>query len=171
MKSSRQFQFTHPRGVRRKTGVAVGRWYGRFNSRTLVGCDIPQVPIAGSMFKFQFTHPHGVLRSGLRSQVGVCRFQFTHPRGVRRGASLIRSLTPTVSIHAPSWGATRPHGTQIVSRSFQFTHPRGVRLVRSAGSEERICFNSRTHVGCDRRLRASAGPEGRFNSRTHVGCD
>ena len=34
-----------------------------------------------------------------------------------------------------------------------------------------ICFNPRTHVGCDHSILHSAAARRSFNPRTHVGCD
>ena len=102
-KSPKQFQSTHPCGVRQSTrffyvcqsvsihapvwGATVAggakRGIRGFNPRTRVGCDFLQ----------QFCHWRA-------------RFQSTHPCGVR---PLLGANAPTsiVSIHAPVWGATR----------------------------------------------------------------
>ena len=77
-------------------------------------------------------------------------FQSTHPRGVRLRHREERGRGGGISIHAPTWGATRepeplPHHQEH--------------------------FNPRTHVGCDRRLTTSGGCASYFNPRTHVGCD
>ena len=98
---------------------------------------------------FQSTHPRGVRQSSLRAKTDYCLFQSTHPRGVRRRIRLCPPVRDTISIHAPTWGATRPlprlllfyfisiHApTWGATRSkyiswllviFQSTHPRGVR--------------------------------------------
>ena len=100
-------------------------------------------------------------------------FQFTHPRGVRRFKPTITSTRMSVSIHAPTRGATRQRHFLIHSllRFNSRTHAgcdsiRGVELCR------RSSFNSRTHAGCDR---LPTSPLAllcwRFNSRTHAGCD
>ena len=57
----------------------------------------------------------------------LAMFQSTHPHGVRLDARLLR-LGEVVSIHAPTWGATRNNPY----------------LVNGIG------FNPRTHMGCDR---------------------
>ena len=167
----RPFQSTHPRGVRRTcnqchqfgrfvsihaptwgaTGILAWQSRGaRFNPRTHVGCDAVLRPCG---------------RTG--------RFQSTHPRGVRRKQGRQRHEPVDVSIHAPTWGATKA----------------AIRSICSTGG-----FNPRTHVGCDRRKVChgnmpypfqSTHPRGvrhqlfcfyrnfltRFNPRTHVGCD
>ena len=77
------------------------------------------------------------------------KFQSTHPRGVRPRWDLLPLRTVEVSIHAPTWGATRElaqlenelkvsihaptwgatfrHSRFDVQAQFQSTHPRGVR--------------------------------------------
>ena len=61
---------------------------------------------------------------------------------------------PSVSIHAPTRGATKQAVFLLLRQKFQSTHPRGVR--RNIGT--RLCvrssFNPRTHEGCD--LRAAS---------------
>ena len=59
-------------------------------------------------------------------------------------------LNVIVSIHAPTRGATvcqKKHWTNC--RRFQSTHPHGVRPPRKGGMLPIICFNPRTHTGCD----------------------
>ena len=99
-----------------------------------------------------------------------------------------------VSIHAPAWGATgdaaRPAGGNV---TFQSTHPRGVRQDRHRRHGLHGGFNPRTRVGCDIPSRSfiwqllmfqSTHPRGvrqevlywnifttSFNPRTRVGCD
>ena len=100
------FQSTHPRGVRRHlrgdlqrrepisihapTWGATSERNGRhqntyFNPRTHVGCD------------------------GTNSSNSIPRkkFQSTHPRGVRRREQIRGRYVRLISIHAPTWGATR----------------------------------------------------------------
>ena len=123
------FQSTHPCGVRLKAvvngdmqgvfqsthpcGVRPPIWYNRvprsrFNPRTRVGCDIVPMQLV----------------------VWWVRFQSTHPCGVRLVFSQYIDF-PSVSIHAPVWGATK--------RLRAFFHISA-------------CFNPRTRVGCDVRL-------------------
>ena len=99
-------------------------------------------------------------------------FQSTHPHGVRRltGSNIMTALM------------------------FQSTHPHGVRLQASYIPENLLCFNPRTHTGCDPScimtspslsVFQSTHPHGVrhisteismsfilcFNPRTHTGCD
>ena len=167
-----EFQFTHPRGVRRGEAGAPGggervsihapaRGATRVNSFML------------SKEQFQFTHPRGVrrrsrsmrsrrtLRFNSRTREGCdaawrialrssAVFQFTHPRGVRQDDA------------DPFEGKIK----------FQFTHPRGVRQERP------LCSRSRTDVSIHAPARGatSSPPAGSrkrwgFNSRTREGCD
>ena len=87
----------------------------------------------------------------MTSHAGVSApFQSTHPRGVRQhlrwhyrrygtisihapswGATMkkmARMVVDGISIHAPSWGATSISPSFLLSFLFQSTHPRGVRL-------------------------------------------
>ena len=99
-----------------------------FNPRTLVGCDISRV-----------------FRIFPRK-----RFQSTHPRGVRPDDDVTCRSVGSISIHAPSWGATTPE---------------------VALSTIRHNFNPRTLVGCDDEENGKNGSRWNFNPRTLVGCD
>ena len=123
--SSTEFQFTRPRGARRGAGIRT------------------RTPSA-----FQFTRPRGARRDtpSVRDASGV--FQFTRPRGARP-AKCSGSMNRTVSIHAPTGGATHPSCRPAQTRTFQFTRPRGARLAGSASEIEKNGFNSRAHGGRD----------------------
>ena len=100
-----RFQSTHPRGVRHGSRMRYVRT-ACFNPRTHVGCD---------------------WRAGGWLSI-ASKFQSTHPRGVRRTVAVCVALELLVSIHAPTWGATR---------------------VPPSDRCTLCCFNPRTHVGCD----------------------
>ena len=55
----------------------------------------------------------------------------------------------SVSIHAPTWGATQPSRHGLKFCGFQSTHPHGVRPDSSCRPWPATCFNPRTHMGCD----------------------
>ena len=79
--------------------------YCCFNPRTHMGCDALMLIRVLLYLQFQSTHPHGVRQSSNRLEDRFNRFQSTHPHGVRQGARA--TLSPSsVSIHAPTWGAT-----------------------------------------------------------------
>ena len=122
-----------------------------FNPRTHVGCDIRGDMEKGKLHRFQSTHPRGVRRFAKMLGTGPRIFQSTHPRGVRRSAYLAEWSLSTISIHAPTWGATNS--------------------IRSLWVGFRD-FNPRTHVGCDTKILVFLDCKlQNFNPRTHVGCD
>ena len=144
---------------------------------------------------FQSTHPRGVRL--WRSLSSSCRIPCFNPRthvGCDCHLRACKYPGHRVSIHAPTWGATKKLFLLSIELLFQSTHPRGVRLylfdprparitvsihaptwgatwVTAHPPQNRSSFNPRTHVGCDlrRHLRIFAGRG--FNPRTHVGCD
>ena len=61
----------------------------------------------------------------------------------------LQPYTSSVSIHAPTWGATSRWVRPARVFRFQSTHPRGVRLVELFPIAPNHSFNPRTHVGCD----------------------
>ena len=82
--------------------------YFRFNPRTHTGCDSVMLFFAPSFMVFQSTHPHGVRPfSSLRNALDMS-FQSTHPHGVRLSISSTSDAMKSVSIHAPTRGATLP---------------------------------------------------------------
>ena len=94
-------------------------------------------------------------------------FQSTHPHGVRRLNHMLVELLYSVSIHAPTWGATKAHITLSLDNLFQSTHPHGVRLPQLDLAHVGIDrFNPRTHMGCDFRLEVSVLTKDGFQS-TH----
>ena len=134
------------------------------------------------------------MRLDYQGGTGVFRvFQSTHPRGVRPVLQLRSGMDVSISIHAPTWGATSSTNTSKLTTVFQSTHPRGVRLTVRACSAALSNFNPRTHVGCDnakvlqisviaisihaptwgatKSLKKNKVMRINFNPRTHVGCD
>ena len=99
---------------------------------------------------FQFTHPLGVrLKMSVRT-ILYQLFQSTHPLGVRPFLGNLLTIHLWVSIHAPTRGAT---------------------IFRLSGMLLLLCFNPRTHSGCDRIFAALKSAPPGFNPRTHSGCD
>ena len=146
----REFQSTHPRGVR-PTGYWRRCW------RTGVSI---HAPAWGATRR-------PALHIGYRVE-----FQSTHPRGVRRSGAIMGTKTSVVSIHAPAWGATgaRPPGI----RWMPCFNPR-TRVGCDSSSFfliiSRACFNPRTRVGCDLPPELPGEKVAGFNPRTRVGCD
>ena len=104
------------------------------------------------------------------------------------------SLQASVSIHAPTWGATQKKVCNIFKGEFQSTLPRGERHADSVLPFAVLCFNPRSHVGSDFKAIGtvtvsiwfqSTLPRGErhtpfvvhaekglcFNPRSHVGSD
>ena len=81
-----EFQSTHPQGVRHAAGPAS--WpQSNFNPRTHKGCDRRKTHNLHRLKQFQSTHPQGVRHSGKVLGIGSDGFQSTHPQGVRPGWS------------------------------------------------------------------------------------
>ena len=77
----------------------------------------------------------------------------------------------SVSIHAPTWGATSDKFCSGITFAFQSTHPHGVRLILGSSKWKTWCFNPRTHMGCDKQIGQFSCIDSSFNPRTHMGCD
>ena len=141
-----------------------------FNPRTHMGCDRETVRKGYLTPVFQSTHPHGVRPyCSRRGSVPASFNPRTHMGCDVRGEPS-RSLgqvsihAPTwgatnaqayvgansyVSIHAPTWGATPTPPYKTLKIMFQSTHPHGVRPNSSDIPLLFLCFNPRTHMGCD----------------------
>ena len=161
------------RGATLRRLLLIGLICLSFNPRTHTGCDSFKITIYIVYFSF---NP--------RTHTG-CDAVF--PLSVANCFS--------VSIHAPTRGATRcrrnsvpyfqfqsthPHGVrrykkQIAAQAatFQSTHPHGVRLcfLIQGGFRQVFCFNPRTHTGCDLIISMWLFLSCGFNPRTHTGCD
>ena len=99
---------------------------------------------------FQSTHPHGVRRPWTYVDILPLSVSIHAPtRGATSAIEEEPGLMP-VSIHAPTRGATPERDSSSVSLLFQSTHPHGVRR-RLCGSLRTVSlrFNPRTHTGCD----------------------
>ena len=78
-----KFQSTHPRGVRLRLINNELDIFLCFNPRTHEGCDSVMLITSDNLLRFQSTHPRGV-RPYLRyNGYHFSKFQSTHPRGVR----------------------------------------------------------------------------------------
>ena len=78
---------------------------------------------------------------------------------------------PSISIHAPAWGATSTLCSPSISLLFQSTHPRGVRPVNSATDMDKAIFQSTHPRGVRPLVPQEPRPVSNFNPRTRVGCD
>ena len=146
--SSLSFQSTRPRGARRGRRPLC-RQGACFNPRAHEGRDEGGRVFLISGAWFQSTRPRGARR--LRDEIDAleARFQSTRPRGARHTPPQNTSAFHSVSIHAPTRGATRRLLAQLMAhrsfnprahegrdvmnfgtvpiRMFQSTRPRGAR--------------------------------------------
>ena len=125
------FQSTHPRGVRLQRHHHPTKGNTGFNPRTRVGCDVRSLAIRNIERQFQSTHPRGVRHE---SSIGIAAEQLlVSIHAPAWGATQPRCVGMTegvVSIHAPAWGATTTLRRRLRGPfKFQSTHPRGVRLL------------------------------------------
>ena len=137
-----------------------------FNPRTHTGCDLSRTKV--------------FLR--------LCCFNPRTHTGCDKTAQQWQA-TDTVSIHAPTRGATAPYSRVGLDYKFQSTHPHGVRhelhaltfyahavsihaptrgATRTIGANfcRGSCFNPRTHTGCDTHVKHVGLMRCRFQS-TH----
>ena len=75
-------------------------------------------------------------------------FQSTLPRGERQSTASASSDT-SISIHAPTRGATNLLQLLVIFVRFQSTLPRGERHILSVSNFSHINFNPRSHEGSD----------------------
>ena len=191
-----EFQSTHPHGVRLVDAPVIGRlgcvsihaptWGATphiammaVNNRVSIhaptwGATLITLRKPVSVMLFQSTHPHGVRLGRSNNTDTNWMFQSTHPHGVRRPFVYSFLSFQSVSIHAPTWGATPHHHQMPRLHLFQSTHPHGVRhcykhliilalavsihaptwgaTLRAVAFCDTVCFNPRTHMGCDLRI-------------------
>ena len=110
--------------------------FADFNPRTHVGCDLlSSTPIRHINNFNPRTHVGCNLLSRILLGV-ILLFQSTHPRGVRPSSARVKNIV-SISIHAPTWGATPLRIITTSTVQFQSTHPRGVRPSRAEASPRR----------------------------------
>ena len=147
MTQEREFQSTHPHGVRHRRTPCQSP-ASRFNPRTRTGCDSASSISGSKICTFQSTHPHGVrprstiiippktsvsIHAPARGATELNHDGTGHlgfnPR-TRTGCDAITSSSApvsSVSIHAPARGATYRRCVCRTCATFQSTHPHGVR--------------------------------------------
>ena len=109
--------------------VTIARIHVSIHAPTRGATNVSLFSCSQSMF--QSTHPLGVrlLNASYRGTIFV--FQSTHPLGVRQLLCDVSFTHSVVSIHAPTRGAT---------------------LLLMLAKLVKICFNPRTHSGCDKMI-------------------
>ena len=103
----------------------------------------------GLMLMFQSTHPHGVRPSGTEVTPEDIQFQSTHPHGVRHRQNTSSHDLVEVSIHAPTRGATYRDLYQDGQDTVSIHAPTRGATIITYHAFRLICFNPRTHTGCD----------------------
>ena len=142
-----------------------------FNPRTHVGCDLRDFLSTSIWTIFQSTHPRGVRPNTKAVVRASSEFQSTHPRGVRPAPTIPRVQSSTISIHAPTWGATPNNKYFLCDLRFQSTHPRGVRQSIKQFFRFQNLFQSTHPRGVRPQTFTLFFVFCYFNPRTHVGCD
>ena len=137
-----------------------------------MGCDLQFFHHLNDGLRFQSTHPRGVRLYAIYNTLNFILFQSTHPRGVRLKFAVLYIPKTTISIHAPTWGATIS-ATQIGAEPIISIHAptwgaTSKNVLRTYRTKN---FNPRTHVGCDLSVCGVGVSPTDFNPRTHVGCD
>ena len=102
--SSAEFQSTHPHGVRPTRATMLSYGLVSIHAPTW-GATIEPSIICNALW-FQSTHSHGVRLPCCSMASQSSMFQSTHPHGVRLIIFCLILIDLTVSIHAPTWGAT-----------------------------------------------------------------
>ena len=98
------FQSTHPHGVRPRQGHVFASLAVSIHAPTRGATLFRYEKLLRA--EFQSTHPHGVRPKCLSFTRQGSAFQSTHPHGVRHSMSFHSLRCKTVSIHAPTRGAT-----------------------------------------------------------------
>ena len=82
-----------------------------------------------------------------------------------------QNLTIMISIHAPTWGATKVDDIMVADGAISIHAPTWGATGSVSTLSSGLHFNPRTHVGCDSPADRRAESPPYFNPRTHVGCD
>ena len=142
-----------------------------FNPRTHTGCDL-QSEKHPLRIPFGFNPRTHTGCDFIRFRISISSSVSIHAptRGATSNDNCFLNAT-RVSIHAPTRGATDRYVWPVNSSLFQSTHPHGVRPFSSSLVQDVKSFNPRTHTGCDRYAFSVPVEPPSFNPRTHTGCD
>ena len=94
-----------------------------FNPRTHMGCDLLLLLIATLIFRFNPRTHMGCDFVMMVQLLMILSFQSTHPHGVRQRSERIICVSGKVSIHAPTWGATRDLTPLVLYRGVSIHAP------------------------------------------------
>ena len=142
-----------------------------FNPRTHMGCDTSDLPAPVGKISFN-PRTHMGCDSTTRYNFETLSVSIHAPTWGATFNGVLPKAQYGVSIHAPTWGATQKAAEiQASINEFQSTHPHGVRHPCLILVIVKMCFNPRTHMGCDPCDSKFSGQSQSFNPRTHMGCD
>ena len=119
------FQSTRPRGARLRT-PKVPLLIISFNPRAHVGRDTLHRPMTATKTLFQSTRPRGARRT-TPFRFGSSQVSIHAPTWGATKVIRVICRVNQVSIHAPTWGATIDSYKLLESFKFQSTRPRGAR--------------------------------------------
>ena len=128
----------------RLTLVFLLDWHERFNPRTHMGCDL--ITTANEIIELGFnprTHM-GCDPYAPFLRLGRAGFNPRTHMGCDSGIGDVNIINVTVSIHAPTWGATQFKRKGYRHYRFQSTHPHGVRPPQLKQLKQKTMFQS-TH--------------------------
>ena len=165
------FQFTHPRGVRRRCQTPR-------RNRLRVSIHAPARGATGLNNLKATAYPvsiHAPARGATRLFACGTQTLVGFNSRTREGCDIgcdaaICALESFNSRTREGCDQARLRGDEKTAK-FQFTHPRGVRLKSKIWRARRFGFNSRTREGCDYSGRRTRRNCVGFNSRTREGCD
>ncbi len=189
----KEFQSTHPHGVRRLPAALLYRLLPDFNPRTRTGCDHYGAKDKGR----KGISIHAPARGATSTVFSELQGWYISIHAPARGAThLLQGVKDMqkISIHAPARGATRKRWlqstpliyfnprtrtgcdwTDVAANTydviFQSTHPHGVRPDQADRAEQKSDFNPRTRTGCDATTYCVPSGLIYFNPRTRTGCD
>ena len=141
-----QFQSTLPRGERLHYHP-LSKDYHDFNPRSHEGSDGAGTKMLGLML-FQSTLPRGERRN---SHAFTSFIAYFNPRSHEGsdGCHGNQRRRDSISIHAPTRGATQRVIINETAKKFQSTLPRGERRVPRKPTQTGQYFNPRSHEGSD----------------------
>ena len=163
------FQFTRPRGARQGVELHLSVWPVSIHAPT--GGATPPRRTHRTPLRVSIHAPTGGATVGQDADAAVKLFQFTRPRGARREVPVPRVGDGRVSIHAPTGGATGVSGIFTQPLTVSIHAPTGGATPRMLVAARVAAFQFTRPRGARRRNRQGLRPCDRFNSRAHGGRD
>ena len=158
------FQSTRPRGARQMRLCPCAGARPCFNPRAHEGRDLAIRTSPSCVRTFQSTRPRGARRPRIAAGRGQISVSIHAPTRGATSSGRRHERPSGVSIHAPARGATSDVCRSIDGGMFQSTRPRGARRRRRVRRAAFPGFNPRAHEGRDDVARGMQGDEERFQS-------